>query len=593
MSGEHVERRLAAILAADVAGYSRLMGADEEGTLARLKSIRKTLVDPAIASHRGRIVKTTGDGMLVEFASAVDAVRSAVEVQRSMAEQNAAVPQDQRIEFRIGIHVGDIIFDESDIFGDGVNIAARLEGISEPGGVCISDDAQRQIRAKVDIASDDMGPQTLKNIAEPMRVWRVQVGTSSASATRKSASASSSQTLALPDKPSIAVLPFQNMSGDPEQEYFADGMVEDIITALSRFKSLFVIARNSSFTYKGKAADIKQVGRELGVRYVLEGSVRKAGARLRITGQLIDAATGAHLWADKFEGGLQDVFDLQDTVAASVVGAIAPRLIQADVARAKRKAPTSWDSYDYYLRGFALFVRRTPETNDQALELFRKAMELNPEFGLAQVRAAACLFTKSNLFGRPLSDEERFEALQLATRALVLAGDDELVLASASLTFAYLNDELERGSDLADRALAINPNLSVGWNARGWISVSLGDGARALDAFDRALRLNPADDFTVLLAMEGKCCALFELGRHSDALELAKRLLARHPSDLYGWFAHCLLDADPARTADAAGHIRALYPHLCSSHLRRIFYIRSSKHRAMVEEAIARLGLPE
>ncbi len=592
MSGEHVERRLAAILAADVAGYSRLMGDDEEGTLARLKSIRKTLVDPAIASHRGHIVKTTGDGMLVEFASAVDAVRSAVEVQRSMAEQNAAVPQDQRIEFRIGIHVGDIIFDESDIFGDGVNIAARLEGISEPGGVCVSDDAQRQIRAKVDVAFDDMGPQTLKNIAEPMRVWRVQIGISSTSAPRKSASASSSQSLAFPDKPSIAVLPFQNMSGDPEQEYFADGMVEDIITALSRFKSLFVIARTSSFTYKGKAVDIKQIGRELGVRYVLEGSVRKAGSRLRIAGQLIDATTGAHLWADKFEGRLQDVFDLQDTVATSVVGAIAPRLIQADVARAKRKAPMSWDSYDYYLRGLALLGRRTPETTDQAMELFRKAMDLNPEFGLAQVMVAACLFNKTNLFGRPLADQERSEALQLATRALDLAGHDEVVLVQASLIFAYLNDEFERGSDLADRALVINPNLSAGWNARGWISVSLGDGARALDAFDRAFRLNPADDVIVLLAMEGRCCALGLLDRYSEMLELAKQLLARHPSDLYGWFLPCVVDPDPARTADAAGHIRALYPHLRCSHLRRIFYTRSSKHRTMLVDAIARLGLP-
>jgi adenylate cyclase len=269
LATEHVERRLAAVLAADVAGYSRLMGADEEGTLARLKAIRKTLVDPAIATHRGRIVKTSGDGMLVEFASAVDAVRSAVEIQRKMAEQNAGVPHDQRIEFRIGIHVGDVIFDDNDIFGDGVNIAARLEGIAEPGGVCISDDAQRQIRGKVDIAFDDMGLQTLKNIAERMRAWRMQLGNASVSALPKNVSADSSEHLALPDKPSIAVLPFQNMSGDPEQEYFADGMVEEIITALSRFKSLFVIARNSSFTYKGKAVDIKQVGRELGVRYVL------------------------------------------------------------------------------------------------------------------------------------------------------------------------------------------------------------------------------------------------------------------------------------------------------------------------------------
>ena len=291
--------------------------------------------------------------MLVEFASAVDAVRCAVEVQRGMAAQNAAVPADDRIEFRIGIHVGDIIIDDNDIFGDGVNIAARLEGIAEPGGICISDDAHRQIRGKVDIAFDDMGPQTLKNIAEPMRAWRVRLGgRARCNCAPRSTCRARLRPLALPDKPSIAVLPFQNMSGDPEQEYFADGMVEDIITALSRFKSLFVIARNSSFTYKGKAVDIKQVGRELGVRYVLEGSVRKAGNRVRITGQLIEAATGAHIWADRFDGALEDVFDLQDQVTTSVVGLIAPRLEQAEIERARHKPTEKLDSYDH------LFARR-------------------------------------------------------------------------------------------------------------------------------------------------------------------------------------------------------------------------------------------
>ena len=589
-----MERRLAAILAADVAGYSRLMGADEEGTLARLKAVRKAVVDPTIASHRGRIVKTTGDGMLIEFASAVDAVRGAVEVQRGMGEQNSPVPQDQRIEFRIGIHVGDIIIDDNDIFGDGVNVAARLEGIAEPGGVCLSNDAYRQVRSKVEIICDDMGPQSLKNIAEPIQAWRVRLTGQISSAAKAPAVVGQPFALPLPDKPSIAVLPFQNMSGDPEQEYFADGMAEDIITALSRFKSLFVIARNSSFTYKGKAVDIKQVGRELGVRYVLEGSVRRAGARLRITGQLIDAATGAHLWADRFEGGVQEVFDLQDSVTTSVVGAIAPRLIQADVERAKRKAPESLDSYDLYLRGTALFVRRTPETTDQALELFQKAIDLNPEFGLAYIRAAACLWLRPGIGGRPLTEQEVAEALQLATRALAFANDDEFVLGWASLIFAYLNDEIERGSDLVDRALAINPNFSNGWNARGWISVSLGDGARALDAFDRALRFNPTDDWTIIVGMDGKCCALFVLDRYNDLLELAKRLLARNPSDLFAWLLPCAVDANPARAADAAGHLRALHPHLRSSHLRAtLFALRTDRHRAMAEEAIVRIGLPE
>jgi adenylate cyclase len=329
LTEERVERRLAAVLAADVAGYSRLMGADEEGTLARLKAFRRSLVDPAIAAHRGRIVKTTGDGMLVEFASAVDAARLAVEVQRSMAGQNADVPQENRIEFRVGIHVGDIIIiDDNDIFGDGVNIAARLEGIAEPGGICISDDTQRQIRGKVDIAFEDMGPQNLKNITEPMRAWRLQIDNNAPSTTPRRTSVEIAQPLALPDKPSIAVLPFQNMSGDPDQEYFADGIVEDIITGLSQFKSLFVIARNSSFTYKGKAVDIKQVGRELGVRYVLEGSVRRAGGRVRITAQLIEAAQNKHLWAEKLDGDLSDIFALQDTLTMKVVSSVSNRLEQ-------------------------------------------------------------------------------------------------------------------------------------------------------------------------------------------------------------------------------------------------------------------------
>jgi TolB-like protein/class 3 adenylate cyclase len=319
---ERVDRKLVAILAADVAGYSRLMGADEEGTLSRLKLHRRELIDPKIAERRGRIVKTTGDGMLVEFGSVVDAVRCAIDVQRGMAERNAESSDDARIAFRVGINLGDIIIDGDDIHGDGVNVAARLEAIAEPGGICISDAAYQQVRDRLDAAFEDSGEQALKNIARPVRVYRVRLNGGPAPA--------ASPALALPDKPSIAVLPFQNMSGDPEQEYFADGMVEEIITALSRFRQLFVIARNSSFTYKGRAVDVKQVGRELGVRYVLEGSVRKAASRVRITGQLIDAATGAHLWADRFDGGLEDVFELQDQITASVVGAIAPKLEQAE-----------------------------------------------------------------------------------------------------------------------------------------------------------------------------------------------------------------------------------------------------------------------
>ena len=585
-----VTRKLVAVFAADVEGYSRLMGTDEAATLKGLTE-RRAILDRFIGEHRGRIANTAGDSVLAEFGSAVDAVKCAVDAQTALAEVNSSLPPDHRISFRIGVHIGDVMIRAGDLFGDGVNIAARLQTLAKPGAVCISGATHDQVRKVLPMTFEDLGVQQVKNIQEPIKAYQVGVPSETREAARPRVAEPESPP-PLPDKPSIAVLPFQNMSADPEQEYFADGMVEDIITALSRFKGLFVIARNSSFIYKGKAVDIKLVGRELGVRYVLEGSVRKAGVRLRITGQLIDATTGAHLWADKFEGDLQDVFDLQDDVATSVVGAIAPRLIAADAELAKRKPPESWDSYDFYLRGVAHFVQRTAVTTDQALELFRKAIDLNPEFGLAHIRAAACLLMRPEFGGLALSPQEVSETLQLANRALILAEDNELVLGWASLIFAFLNNEMERGSDLSDRALAINPNFSNGWNARGWISTALGDGVRALDAFDRATRLNPADDWTVLVAMQGKCSALFVLDRHAEALEMADRLLARRPNDLRGLFFKCG-DPDLTKAADAADHIRALYPHLRSSHLREMSPVRSPRHRAMIEEAIVRIGLPE
>src|SRR5258705_9978248 len=321
----------------------------------------------------------------------------------------------QRIEFRIGIHVGDIIIADDDIFGDGVNIAVRLEGIAEPGGICISDDAQRQIRGKVDIGFDDMGLQTLKNIAEPMRAWRIQLGGDAASTIQSGTSSIHPQALPLPDKPSIAVLPFQNMSGDPEQEYFADGMVEDIITGLSRSKSLFVIARSSSFTYKGKAVDIKQIGRELGVRYVLEGSVRKAGNRVRITGQLVDAATGNHIWADRYDSTLEDIFDLQDRVTMSVIGAIAPQLERAEIARAQRKPTESLQAYDYYLRALASFYRYTREGNIESFKLTRIANNLDPDFAAAFAHGANC-FAQRSFFWGGVGAQDVAEARRLARR---------------------------------------------------------------------------------------------------------------------------------------------------------------------------------
>jgi adenylate cyclase len=381
MSEGRVERRLAAILAVDVAGYSRLMGEDEEGTHERLKAHLRELVDPKIRVHHGRIVKNTGDGFLTEFPSVVDAVRCAVEMQREMAARNAAVPAERRIEFRMGINVGDIIIEDDDIFGDGVNIAARLETLAEPGGICISAAAHEQVRDRLDLAFDDLGEQQVKNIARPVRTYRVALGISSRVALPAAAP------LPLPDKPSLAVLPFANMSGDPEQEYFADGMVEEITTAIARLPWLFVIARNSAFTYKGKPVAVKQVAQELGVRYVLEGSVRKAGNRVRITGQLIDTTTGAHIWADRFDGALDDIFELQDQVASNVAGAIEPKLRQSEIERASRKPTANLTAYDFYLRALAQSYRYTEAGLADAVVLARQALAIDPSYTPAAAMA--------------------------------------------------------------------------------------------------------------------------------------------------------------------------------------------------------------
>src|SRR5271166_5789380 len=501
MSEGRVERRLAAILAADVAGYSRLMGADEEGTLAALKAIRRELGDPKIAEHRGRIVKTTGDGFLAEFASVVDAVRYAVEVQREMVRRNADVPTDKRIEFRVGINLGDIIIDDGDIFGDGVNIAARLEGLAEPGGIWLSAAAHDQVQDKLDLAYEDMGEQQVKNIARPVRVYRVgntlthpianAPGSTLVSERSEAGEGiSPAAALALPDKPSIAVLPFQNMSGDPEQEYFADGMVEDIITALSRIKWLFVTARNSSFSYKGQSPDVKQVGRELGVRYVLEGSVRKAGQRVRITAQLIDAASGTHLWADRFDGSLEDVFDLQDKVASSVAGVIEPALQAAETARSAGRPTSDLTAYDLYLRGYAMVLvsaRQSPE----ALRLMEQAIARDPRYGPALAWAAFCCL---RLVRDGRSEDRKADALKgadFARRALEVAGDDPGILGNAAIALAYFGEDIGAMMALVDRALALNPNYARGWHNSGVIRLWAGQPDIAIEHFEAALHLSP------------------------------------------------------------------------------------------------------
>ena len=515
MAGERVERRLTAILAGDVAGYSRMMGADEEGTLARLNAHRREFLEPKIAEHRGRVVKRTGDGVLLEFASVVDATRCAVEIQRGMSERNAAEPLDKRIELRIGIHVGDIIIEEGDIFGDGVNIAARLEGLADPGGICVSARVQEDANGKLDIAFEDTGEQSLKNIERPVRVYRVRLGKAAVEASP-----------ALPDKPSIAVLPFQNMSGDPAQDYFADGVVEDIITGLSRLKWLFVIARNSTFVYKGQAIDVKKVGRELGVRYLLEGSVRKAGNRVRLTGQLIDAATGAHVWADRYDGALDDIFELQDQITASVVGVVEPSLRQAEIERAKRKRPDSLDAYDLYLRALPHAYANTPEDGREALRLLDEALRLDPTYASAHGIAAWCHEQLYNRTG--FREEYKTSALRHAAAAIAHGADDATALCFAGFTIALVARDYDAGISAMDRSLALNTSYATGFAYSAIIRAFAGQYETAIEHAQRAIRLNPLDPMGSQPYIS-LVFAYLPLGRFEEAATAAAKAVQLNP----------------------------------------------------------------
>src|SRR5215472_3144606 len=460
-------RRLAAILAADVAGYSRLMGADEGGTLQRLKAIREELIDPTIVTHHGRLVKTTGDGLLVEFGSVVSGLRCATEIQAGMAERNATVPPAERIEFRMGLNVGDVVVEDGDIFGDGVNVPARLEGLAEPGGICVSARVQEDAAGKLDLAFEDMGERQLKNIARAVRVYRVQ----DIAPTAKTSTIAASPALPIPDKPSIAVLPFANMSGDPDQEYFADGMVEEITTAISRIRWLFVIARNSSFTYKGQAIDVKQVGRELGVRYVLEGSVRKASGRVRITGQLIDALSSIHLWADRFDGSLEEVFELQDMVAISVTGVIEPTLQAAEIRRSFDRPTADLTAYDLYLRALAPIrsSERERERYVQGLETLRRAIVRDPGYGPALALAGLCHLALDAAGWTNDVAANQHEGVELARRALTAAGDDPGVLGNVAYVLAYFGEDIAAAMALIDRSLELNPSFAQGWARSAWL----------------------------------------------------------------------------------------------------------------------------
>jgi TolB-like protein/class 3 adenylate cyclase len=583
------ERRLVAIFAADVEGYSRLMGADEVGTLRDLTR-RRDILDGLIASRRGRIANTAGDSVLAEFGSAVDAVQCAVEAQAALSEANAGLLPDRHINFRIGVHVGDVMIKGGDLFGDGVNIAARLQTLASAGGVCLSGVAYDQVRKILPFAFADLGAQQVKNIDEPVRAFAL-VAERAAVVT---ASASASVPLALPNRPSIAVLPFQNMSGDPEQDYFADGMVEEIITALSHFKALFVIARNSSFTYKGRAVDVKQVGRELGVRYVLEGSVRKAANRVRITGQLVDTATGAHLWADRFDGGLGDIFDLQDQVTESVVGAIAPAVEKAEIERAKHKPTESLDAYALYLRGMArLYQFANRQANDEALRLFNSAIELDPDFASAYGRAAS-YYVRAKVNGWiSITSNETAEVTRLAQRAVELGKDDAIALSASGWALAHVVRDLELGGALIDRALVLNSNLAEAWFYGGWVKNWLGEPEPALERFARAMRLNPLE----IGLRNGTAHAHFFLGRYDEAASLAAMALQDNPDFQPGLriaAASNAIAGRPEQAHKAVARLRQLNPSLRLSTLNdQLGPYRRADDLSRYEQGLRQAGLPE
>jgi TolB-like protein/class 3 adenylate cyclase len=588
MSEGRVERRLAAILAVDVAGYSRLMGADEEGTLAALRAVRRELGDPKIAEHRGRIVKTTGDGLLVEFASVVDAMRCAVELQREMLARNAGTPEERRIEFRMGINLGDIIVEDDDIFGDGVNVAARLETLAEPGGICVNRVVRDQVRDKLDVAFEDLGEQQVKNIARPVRAFRVV-----AEAKPVPEPSAPPPALALPDKPSIAVLPFANMSDDPQQEYFADGMVEDIVTGLSRIKWLFVIARNSTFAYKGKAIDLKTVGRELGVRYVLEGSVRKAGNQVRVTAQLIDSTNAVHVWAQRYDRALDDIFALQDELTISLIGAIEPTLRQAEIERARRKRPDSLDAYDLYLRALPFAYTSMPEDAEKALPLLERAIAIEPDYAVAHAIISWC--REQRYIRGGLHEQDKAIALHHARLAIATGGDDATALAIAGLVIGFLDPrDYESALDAFDRSLSLSPSsaLALIFSAvtRAWRAES----AIAIEQAELALRLSPFDPLrnTGYMAI---AIAHFVAGRFEESAVAANRSVQANPrfSPPYWMRAAALARLGRIDEAEAvAQQLLKVQPQFTISSITSA-PVASREILDALADALRRVGLPE
>jgi adenylate cyclase len=593
LSDERVDRRLAAVLAADIAGYSRLMGRDEERTLAQLKVLRKTLVDPGIASHRGRIVKTTGDGMLVEFASAVDATRFAVEVQRAMAERSCDTPPELRIEFRIGIHVGDIIIDDDDIFGDGVNIAARLEGIAQPGGVCISDDTHRQIRGKVDIAFDDLGEQSLKNIAEPMRAWQMRPAAGGVPSSPSGPDAARQRELALPDKPSIVVLPFDNMSAEPGQDFLADGIVEAITAALSCIRSFFVIARSSAFTYKGRATDARAIGKELGVAYLLEGSVQKVGNRLRIIVQLIETEGGAHVWTSRYDGTVDEFFDLQDRITQQVAGALQPSIRLAEIERSRRRRPQDLGSYDYTMRAMPHVWVLEKEESSKALELLEKALAIDPEYPLALAFAGWCHAQRSVYNWADDIADSQSRARSLAEQAAALSGDDPLILAVLGAVHTFVRN-FGTARVLLERALVLDPNCAWAWSRLGWIENYADQPDKAIENFERAIRLSPIDPMN-FNNYAGIGSAHEVAGEYDQAVTLYRRALLERPhaSWIYRNLASALVGAGRVEEATQAfAEMMRHYPDLTVAKFKQAMVFSAPTMERMARH-LRSLGLAE
>ena len=540
MAKDTVQRRLAAIVAADVVGWSRLMGADEAGTLAALKAHRQELIDPKLAEYGGRIVKTTGDGMLVEFASAVDAVNSTTDIQAAMVARNEGVPESRRMQFRIGVNLGEIIFEaDGDIFGDGVNIAARLEELAEPGTVNISEDVYRQVHGRLDAALQDLGAQELKNIRNPVRVYRVGEAAPAAAAAPVAAPEATPVTPRKPEspttvgfdtRPAIAVLPFDNMSRDEDQEFFADGIAEDLITALSLWRLFPVIARNSSFTYKGQKIDLKQVGRELGARYVLEGSVRKAGNRLRITAQLIDTESGAHIWAERFDRELEDIFDLQDEITESIVHNIMPEISMAETERAIRVPPANLDAWEYLQRGIWHLYRYTREDTEKAREYFLGALERDASLSLAASYRATCNVWDL-LYGWTDSPAESMvEAMEYCRRAIALNSQDPTAY-SISSAIVSLSGDAARGIEEGKRAVELNPSSSLAQFCSAFPLIYLGRAEEALAGMDRAIRLSPRDPMMpVYYGVQG--LAYLMLRRFDESITCLNRALQEQPDNV-------------------------------------------------------------